>query len=80
MRILSPSKTKTVKVVCPSCQRRFYATFSLVQPQAKGYGKVVTKCVYCKGLNLVEVPNMYINEPRFKKQIQRIRKQFNIQC
>ncbi|KPA11623.1 hypothetical protein MHK_008198 [Candidatus Magnetomorum sp. HK-1] len=78
MRILSPSKTKTVKVLCTSCKRRFYATFSLVQPNATGSGKVVTRCVYCKGLNLVEVPTMYINEARFKKQIQRIRKQFNI--
>jgi len=78
MKIKPPSKTKTVKIVCPACKRRFYATFSLIQPKATGIGKVVTRCIYCKGLSLIEVPNKYINEARFKKQIQRIRKQFNI--
>jgi hypothetical protein len=78
MKIKPPSKTKTVKIVCPSCNRRFYATFSLIQPNATGIGKVVTRCIYCKGLSLVPVPNKFINEARFKKQIQRIRKQFNI--
>jgi len=78
MKIKPASKTKTIKIICPSCNRRFYATFSLVQPNATGIGKVVTRCLYCKGLSLVQVPNKYINEARFKKQIQRIRKQFNI--
>ncbi|ETR73005.1 MAG: hypothetical protein OMM_07208 [Candidatus Magnetoglobus multicellularis str. Araruama] len=78
MKIISPSKTKTLKINCPSCNRRFYATFSLIQPQASGTGKVVTRCIYCKGLCLIEIPNKYINEARFKKQIQRIRKEFNL--
>jgi C4-type Zn-finger protein len=78
MKIKPASKTKTIKITCPSCKRRFYATFSLIQPNATGIGKVVTRCLYCKGLSLIEVPNKYINEARFKKQIARIRKQFNI--
>jgi hypothetical protein len=79
VKIKPPSKTKTIKIVCPSCKRRFYATFSLIQPKATGTGKVVTRCLYCKELSLIEVPNKYINETRFKKQIKRIRKQFNLE-
>ena len=78
MKIKKNNKTRTEKVICPFCKKRFYLTFTLVQPGAKGMGKIITQCIYCKELNEVELPNDYINEPLFKKQIQEIRKELGI--
>jgi len=69
---------KTVKVVCFNCKKRFYASFKLEQPGAKGTGLVPMSCIYCKQIAMAKVPISHINEKLFQKNLRQIREKYNI--
>jgi len=72
------NKLKTFKVKCETCNKPFYVSFAISQPDIKGYGLVIMKCLYCKNITSVKIPRKYINEKKFKTNIHEVRKKFDL--